>query len=96
MSNLIFTFYLDQYVQVCTLIEELTGTKYISSNQHKSSSNSRAERDNTDIDKLIIFFKRYNPFFQYKIFIFLAGTFSIYPGFIRGVLRINCEKLENS
>ena len=42
------------------LIEELTGTKCISSDQDKSSSNSGVGYNNIDFDK-IIFFKEYNP-----------------------------------
>ena len=42
--------------EVSTSIKELTGTKYFN-DQRKSSSNSRVERADTDIDKCIIFFK---------------------------------------
>ena len=41
--------------KVSTLIEELTGTKHISSDQQRLLSNLRLERDNIDIDKIIFF-----------------------------------------
>ena len=47
-------------------MEELTSTKNISTDQHKSSSNPRFERDNIDINKLIYFFKEYNLFSNEK------------------------------
>ena len=47
-------------------IKELSGTKYISSDQHKLSSNSSVGHDNIDINKLIILFKEYNPFSNEK------------------------------
>ena len=52
--------------EVSTSIQELIDTNDISSDQHKSSSNSRAERDNIDIDKLIYSLKEYNPFSNEK------------------------------
>ena len=47
-------------------MEEFTNTKNISTDQHKSSSNPRFERDNIDINKLIYFFKEYNHFSNEK------------------------------
>ena len=53
-SNVIFTTYLHQHVH-STSIEELTGTKHISSDQQRLPSNLRVERDNIDIGKVIFF-----------------------------------------
>ena len=47
-------------------MKELISRKNISTDQHKLSSNPRFERDNIDINKLIHFFKEYNPFSNEK------------------------------
>lgn len=43
-------------------MEDFCNIHYYTSDQHVDSSESRITRDSTDIDKLVQFFDRYNPF----------------------------------
>lgn len=43
-------------------MQDFTGVKFVSSDQHKDMGVSRMERDNKDISKMYDFFQEYNPF----------------------------------
>ena len=48
--------------EISSMMQDFTGVKFISSDQHKSAGVSRVQRDNRDIATLLDFFNDHNPF----------------------------------
>lgn len=53
---------------VCNEMENLCNVSYSMSEQHVDSKESRITRDAADLEKLLEFFNRYNPFPDMSIF----------------------------
>ncbi|XP_031784033.1 uncharacterized protein LOC116417072 [Nasonia vitripennis] len=72
-------------VEVCNEMENFCNVSYSTSEQHVDSKVSRITRDVADLQKLLEFFSRYNPFPE------TTNIMSIFSGIV-GNDSINCHK----
>lgn len=72
-------------IEVCNEMEKFCNVSYFTSDQHVDSTDSRITRDAADIEKLLEFFKKYNPFPETN------KIMSIFSGIV-GNDSINCHQ----
>ena len=49
-------------LQISQSMQDLTGTTYYTSEQHREASHTRVKRDREDTDEIVTFFYNKNPF----------------------------------